>query len=87
MASKTLNIEDLQTEWPGWHFWLTDQNNVMATRRRYLTTAEIKAGLASTLPDGVTGPPLVEQLATQQEIETQLTESVDAAGPANDGEG
>lgn len=87
MASKTLNIEDLQTEWPGWNFWLTDGGTVMATRRRYLSTAEIRAGLALTLPDGVTGPPLVEQLAIQQEIEAQLAESVDAAGPANDCEG
>jgi hypothetical protein len=66
------SVPELKSDWPAWHIWVTDAGSIMATRRRDLTDEELRAGLAMTLPMGVTGPPLPEQLRRQQTIEDAL---------------
>jgi hypothetical protein len=69
-------IEQFSAEFPHWRFWCSRDGDgrpeeLMATRRRDLTQAELDAGLASTLPMGH-GADLREQLAEQAERERAL---------------
>jgi hypothetical protein len=71
------SVPELKNDWPAWHIWVTDAGTIMATRRRDLTDDELRAGLAMTLPLGVTGPPLTEQLLRQQHIEDTLSQKAE----------
>ena len=71
------SVPELKSDWPAWHFWVTDAGSIMATRRRDLTDDELKAGLAMTLPMGVAGPPLIDQLLRQQTIEDALSQKAE----------
>jgi hypothetical protein len=69
-------IEQFNTEFPNWRFWFSRDgggrpDELMATRRRDLTEAELDAGLACTLPMG-RGADLRTQLAEQAERENAL---------------
>jgi hypothetical protein len=68
------SVSELKSDWPTWHIWVTDAGSIMAARRRDLTDDELRAGLAMTLPMGVAGPPLLEQLLRQQTIEDALSQ-------------
>ncbi|GAB3676371.1 hypothetical protein GCM10027589_46530 [Actinocorallia lasiicapitis] len=75
----------LVAEYPQWRFWHGFRSDgrpgdLMAVRRRRLSDAELGAGLAMTLPMGVFGPPLAEQLARQRQIEERAA----GVGPAGD---
>jgi len=66
----------LQEKYSQWRFWYGRRSDgapgdLYATRRRNLDAAEAAAGLAMTLPYGVTGTP-AEQLEIQQQIEDRL---------------
>ena len=68
--------ERLQREFPSWRFWYGRRSDgqpgdLMATRRRVLSDAEMRAGLAHTLPMGLTVD-LYEQLLRQSAIEHDL---------------
>jgi hypothetical protein len=71
-------IEQIAAEFPAWRFWRGKRadgkpGELMATRRRYLTAAELAAGLAITLPMGLFGD-LRTQLAEQAELERAFAE-------------
>ena len=67
-ASNEQIIDQLTGQYPGWHIWRArrgdEPGELMATRRRNLTTDELNAGLARTLPMGY-GADLRAQLAEQ----------------------
>ncbi|GAA3217055.1 hypothetical protein [Actinocorallia longicatena] len=67
--------EDLAARYPGWRFWRTrhgvELKGLMATRRRDLSEKEIAAGLAQSLPYGLTES-LDSQLARQDRLEKDL---------------
>jgi hypothetical protein len=70
--------EQIAAEHPGWNVYATRHPDgtpaaLMATRRRYLTQAELNAGLARTLPMGFFGD-LRAQLAEQEQRERALSE-------------
>lgn len=78
MAQDTL--EKLQArltrDYPGWYFWRARRDDgtpgsIMATRKAMITEDHLRAGLARTLPYGVTGT-LEEQLAEQTLKEAAL---------------
>ena len=69
-------IGQLAEQFPAWHIWAARRGDgtpgdLMATRRRNLTTAELDAGLARTLPMGY-GTDLRAQLAEQAEREDAM---------------
>lgn len=74
-ALNTLKAQ-LIREYPGWYFWRARRDDgspgsLMATRKAPITDDHIRAGLARTLPYGVTGT-LEEQLAEQTLREAAL---------------
>lgn len=70
---KDSRLAEFQGAWPQWRVWRTTAGTLMATRRRDLSDAELAAGLAMTLPAGVCGPSLPDQLAEQAAIEERLS--------------
>lgn len=65
--------EDLQEAWPDWKIWRADGGSWMATRRRTLSAAEIRARLAHTLMED-DAEQLVEKLTEQAEIAESLSD-------------
>ena len=69
-------MEQLAAEFPGWRFWCSQDGDspgeLMATRRRDLTDAEVAAGLARTLPMGHNADLLRAQLAEQARLEDAM---------------
>ena len=65
----------IAAQFPAWRIWRArrgdEPGELMATRRRDLTTAELDAGLARTLPMGY-GADLRAQLAEQAEREDAM---------------
>ena len=71
-------IDQIAAQFPHWHIWRGRREDgtpgdLMATRRRDLTQAELDAGLARTLPMGFFGD-LRTQLAEQERRERALSE-------------
>lgn len=65
------DLGEISEAWPDWKIWRSDGGSWMATRRRTLSAAEIRARLAHTLmePDA---EKLVEQLVEQAQIAESL---------------
>lgn len=77
MTSSDDDVQEFAAEFPGWRFWRGHDcagrpGDLMATRTRHLTDAELSAGLACTLPVGVVGD-LREQLVDQAKREAGLS--------------